>query len=201
MSLPLSVGAFTANDAKHALSRLSTTFSAVTKTLWRRNTGGGELHIPEGSDRSIDARSIVTLIVFFAVSESTSSPSDMICLGWRWRARLMHAALDALVIWPIRIPLPLFITSLLDWLFSRPLSPSSETSSNTSTSAQKLRPTRRRTYFKLGLETAPVVGVLLLLASTCIPGKVLADGIVGSEGVRPYDIMTLFISFVCTIFS
>ena len=51
-------------------------------------------------------------------------------------------------------------------------------------------------YFKLGLETAPVLGCLLLLASTCIPGSVISNGIVGSEGVRPYDIMTLFISFV-----
>lgn len=54
-------------------------------------------------------------------------------------------------------------------------------------------------YFKLGLETAPVLGCLLLLASTCIPGSVIRDGIVGSEGVRPYDIMTLFISFVSSI--
>jgi hypothetical protein len=51
-------------------------------------------------------------------------------------------------------------------------------------------------YFKLGLETAPVLGCLVLLASTCIPGSVVTDGIGGSEGVRPYDIMTLFISFV-----
>jgi hypothetical protein len=54
----------------------------------------------------------------------------------------------------------------------------------------------RRMHFKLGLETAPVIGVLVLLASTCIPGSVVRDGIVGSEGVRPYDIMTLFLSFV-----
>ena len=56
-----------------------------------------------------------------------------------------------------------------------------------------------RMHFKLGLETAPVIGVLLLLASTCIPGSVVRDGIVGSEGVRPYDIMTLFLSFVSSV--
>lgn len=50
----------------------------------------------------------------------------------------------------------------------------------------------------LGLESAPVIGVLLLLASTCIPGSVVRAGIVGSGGVRPYDIMTLFLSFVGT---
>jgi len=41
-----------------------------------------------------------------------------------------------------------------------------------------------------------VIGVLLLLASTSIPGGVVRTGIVGSGGVKPYDIMTLFISLV-----
>ncbi|RXK39976.1 hypothetical protein M231_02771 [Tremella mesenterica] len=52
-----------------------------------------------------------------------------------------------------------------------------------------------RWCFPLGLSTAPVIGVLLLLASTCIPGNVVRDGIVGSGGVRPYDIMVLFTAF------
>lgn len=64
----------------------------------------------------------------------------------------------------------------------------------TSTDHKSLASKRR--HFPLGLETAPVIGALLLLASTCIPGSVIRDGIVGTEGVRPYDIMTLFISFV-----
>lgn len=50
--------------------------------------------------------------------------------------------------------------------------------------------------FPLGLSTAPVIGVLLLLATKSIPGSVVRDGIVGSQGVRPYDIMTLFLSLV-----
>ena len=53
-----------------------------------------------------------------------------------------------------------------------------------------------RVYFTLGLATAPVIGVLLLLASTSIGGQVLRNGIVGVQGVKPYDIMTLFISLV-----
>lgn len=84
----------------------------------------------------------------------------------------------------MRIPLPLFLTSLRRRIFQSTPSGSG---------------TKERMHFKLGLETAPVIGVLLLLAGTCIPGSVLADGIVGSEGVRPYDIMTLFISFVSPI--
>ncbi|KAK4683915.1 hypothetical protein P7C73_g6294, partial [Tremellales sp. Uapishka_1] len=91
-----------------------------------------------GADRAIDARSIVTLVVFFVV--------------------------NILVIFPVSIPFPLRIF-------------------------------KRKLKFPLGLQTAPVIGVLLLLASTCIPGSVVRDGIVGSGGVRPYDILVLFISF------
>ena len=54
----------------------------------------------------------------------------------------------------------------------------------------------KRWHFVLGLETAPVIGWLLLLAATCIDGGVVRNGIVGGGGVRPYDIMTLFLSFV-----
>lgn len=52
--------------------------------------------------------------------------------------------------------------------------------------------------FELGLTTAPFIGVLLLLATTSIGGETLRNGIVGTQGVKPYDIMTLFISLVST---
>jgi hypothetical protein len=95
---------------------------------------------------------------------------------------------DILVIWPIYIPLPLFLNHLRNRFLPRHASVDSEKPEGVEKG--------RRMYFKLGLETAPVIGVLVLLASTCIPGSVVRDGIVGSEGVRPYDIMTLFLSFV-----
>jgi len=98
---------------------------------------------------------------------------------------------DILVIWPIYIPLPLFFTRLKKRFLP----------SKTSDDLAKETGPARRMYSKLGLETAPVIGVLLLLASTCIPGSVVRDGIVGSEGVRPYDIMTLFLSFVSPLYS
>jgi hypothetical protein len=60
-------------------------------------------------------------------------------------------------------------------------------------------PEEERVHFTLGLTTAPVIGVLLLLASTSIGGQVLRNGIVGIQGVKPYDIMTLFISLVSSI--
>ncbi|RSH83279.1 uncharacterized protein EHS24_006954 [Apiotrichum porosum] len=60
---------------------------------------------------------------------------------------------------------------------------------------QSPQPRAQRTHFTLGLATAPVIGVLVPLASTAIPGSVVRGGIVGIAGVRPYDIMTLFLSF------
>ncbi|KAI9638459.1 uncharacterized protein MKK02DRAFT_22429 [Dioszegia hungarica] len=158
-------------------------------------------------NRQIDARSIVTLIVFFVV--------------------------NALVIFPLSIPLPYFLSNALSKLFHRnksapaaPRSTATKTpaatepdeksrtvvtagaSTETSASPAGARDVEReqekaqagaalskRWHFTLGLETAPVIGVILLLAATCIDGEVLRDGIVGRGGVRPYDIMTLFISF------
>lgn len=49
-------------------------------------------------------------------------------------------------------------------------------------------------HFKLGLVTAPPAGVLLLLASTCITGRTVREGIV-AEPIRPFDVMILFLSF------
>lgn len=48
----------------------------------------------------------------------------------------------------------------------------------------------------LDLRAAPVVGVVLLLITTTIDGSVLRHGIVGEDGVRPYDVLVLFISLV-----
>ncbi|OCF44714.1 hypothetical protein I317_01403 [Kwoniella heveanensis CBS 569] len=203
--------------------------------------------LEDGADRSIDARSIVVLVVFFIV--------------------------NALVIWPVHVPLPLphRLNKLLDNLSSRqgtgedgrkmrdsdrveeqqpagsgveqhrerstgsaisdtaggvetaisptPVHPASSTptssshtppqtlaysassacrpseSQRTSSPPEPHRQPARALHFPLDLRTAPVIGVLLLLTSTCIPPSVVRRGIVGSAGVRPYDIMTLFICF------
>lgn len=68
--------------------------------------------------------------------------------------------------------------------------------SMTGDAIEKDEMSEKRYHFPLGLSTAPVVGVFLLLATTSIPGGVVRTGIVGSKGVKPYDIMTLFISLV-----
>lgn len=53
---------------------------------------------------------------------------------------------------------------------------------------EKPRPIRVR----IGLSSAPLLGVLLLLITTSIGGDQIAKGIAGSEGVRPYDVLVLF---------
>lgn len=132
-----------------------------------------------GSDREIDARSIVTLLVFFLVSEHC--PTYLLSV-----AALSSGTSDVLVIFPFHIPLPSFVIRGLRTLLV-------STRLRKATTEDKEEPPWS---FPLGLETAPVIGVIVLLASTSIPGSVIRDGIVGSGGVRPYDIMTLFISFV-----
>jgi hypothetical protein len=54
----------------------------------------------------------------------------------------------------------------------------------------------KRWHISLSLETAPLVGVLLLLATTTIDGSVIRLGIAGENGVRPYDVLALFIILV-----
>jgi hypothetical protein len=129
------------------------------------------------------------------------------------------------VVFPIRIPLPrtltktLIVTARKARILSTPFgsssphldsqdgfnpnhtltSPTSRTLSSSPPSNSIAEPDElldKKHHFSIDLSTAPVIGVLLLLASTSIPGGVVRTGIVGSGGVKPYDIMTLFISLV-----
>lgn len=57
-------------------------------------------------------------------------------------------------------------------------------------SKAKIKPIR----VKIGLSSAPLLGVLLLLITTSIGGDQIAKGIAGEHGVRPYDVLILFMS-------
>lgn len=46
----------------------------------------------------------------------------------------------------------------------------------------------------ISLSTAPIVAILILWASKCIVGSVIVNGIVGTGGVKPYNILILFFS-------
>jgi len=52
----------------------------------------------------------------------------------------------------------------------------------------------RKTYLHLNFITVPLISVLILLATHAIDRTVVRDGIVGANGVKPLDIMALFIS-------
>lgn len=45
---------------------------------------------------------------------------------------------------------------------------------------------------RIGLSSAPLLGVLLLLITTAIGGEQIKRGIAGADGVRPYDVLVLF---------
>ena len=92
------------------------------------------------------------------------------------------------VIYPIRIPLPLFIKKPLRSLLvaCRLVEPD-------------IKPAADRWTLKLSLETAPFIGVILLLITTTINGSVVKLGIIGEEGVRPYDVLVLFICLVSAV--
>lgn len=98
-----------------------------------------------------------------------------------WRSILtiiVFLIANVLVIAPFRIPLPRFFNGLLSRiLFWRPLNES-----------------RTRFYFPVNYVSAPVFGVFFLWAAQCIDGTIVRNGIVGTEGIKPLDIMALFIS-------
>ncbi|KAJ9105864.1 hypothetical protein QFC20_004199 [Naganishia adeliensis] len=128
---------------------------------------------------------------------------------------MVFFVVNILVVFPIKIPIPYFISKPMKRLLisirvtapnAQPSSVSverkaseeaarnGESTSATPVSTDQQHQEDERVHFNLGLTTAPVIGVLLLLASTSIGGQVLRNGIVGIQGVKPYDIMTLFIS-------
>ena len=72
--------------------------------------------------------------------------------------------------------------------FPRPDSPRS---SNASTTAVRV-PQRR--YLTIDHVIAPLLGVLILLATTTIGGEEVKVGIVGEGSIEPYDVLALFIS-------
>lgn len=91
------------------------------------------------------------------------------------------------VIWPVHIPLPRVLQSLLLKLLKALRIIGNR--EYDSLSSRTLR-------FPLSLETAPLIGVIILLASTTIDGSTIRLGVKGDENVKPYDVLVLFISLV-----
>ncbi|KAH0835302.1 hypothetical protein AYO21_01526 [Fonsecaea monophora] len=97
----------------------------------------------------------------------------------------VFCVVSILVIWPIKIPLPAPLQQLLlSTLVNTRVIRLSEHRSLSS----------RQLHVHLSLTTAPVLAVVLLLATTTIHGSTIRLGIVGDETVKPYDVLVLFIS-------
>lgn len=63
---------------------------------------------------------------------------------------------------------------------------------NATTSPSSKGVSRKRMRITIGLSSAPLLAVLLLLATTSIGGEQIKLGIVGDKGVVPYDVLVLF---------
>jgi len=48
--------------------------------------------------------------------------------------------------------------------------------------------------FSINLTTAPIIAILILWAAQCIDPTVIRTGFVGTDGVKPYNIIILFFS-------
>lgn len=140
-------------------------------------------------------------------SRAISEPSSL--NGHGIFAIIVFACVTLIVIYPIRIPFPFALSEWVRKQFVHETGPSSSTSSSpppnaalsreaSIISSDSLAPRNdnppKRYYFTLNHVSAPMVGILLLLATKTIGGEEIKLGIVGDEGVEPYDVLALFIS-------
>ena len=58
----------------------------------------------------------------------------------------------------------------------------------------------KRAYAPLNFITVPLVSVLVLLAASVFDAQTVRDGVLGTQGVKPLDIMALFISLVRVLY-
>ncbi|KAF8931624.1 arsenical pump membrane protein-domain-containing protein [Dissophora ornata] len=112
-----------------------------------------------------------------------------------WLVVVTFMIVIAIVIRPIRIPLPIPFSdtanhSSINDAFDQPVVAGTEK-----------KKTKTPYYLTLDIATAPVIGVLFLLATKSLNGESIRDGILGepSSGVEPYAVMILFFSlaYIC----
>jgi hypothetical protein len=93
------------------------------------------------------------------------------------------------VIWPVHVPIGKALSFLILRIGQRLRLISSDEYPQAKKRDRSLR-------FPLDLRTAPVIGVILLLATTTIDGSTIRLGVKGDENIKPYDVLVLFISLV-----
>lgn len=97
----------------------------------------------------------------------------------------VFCVVSALVIWPVHIPLP---APAQRWLLKAAVK------CRVIGAEESAKLSARRLHIHLSLTTAPVIAVILLLATTTIHGSTIKLGIKGDANVKPYDVLVLFIS-------
>lgn len=108
-------------------------------------------------------------------------------------AVVVFACVSLIVIRPLRIKVPRPIANVLRrngkeaWRFIAGVP-----DSNDETNPELPKP--EPLYLVIDHIAAPVIGVIILLATTTIGGEQVKQGIVGEDGIEPYDVLALFIS-------
>ncbi|KAF8271028.1 hypothetical protein EI94DRAFT_1770556 [Lactarius quietus] len=126
---------------------------------------------------------MTTVNIVDAPGFNSGQPTYVQVTNWRSILTLVVFFLtNIVVIFPFRIPLPNFVVpAFRNALVKCRAIPSTS------------EPPRRQ-YLYVNFLSAPMIAVLLLLATKAINGAVLRHGILGTDGIQPINIMTLFIS-------
>ncbi len=116
-------------------------------------------------------------------------------------AIIVFACVSLIVIRPLNIRVPQRLARPLRrigtkvWLaLAGPPDASEDSKDDERTVEQQLGSTAKPMYVTIDHVSAPVIGVLVLLATTTIGGEQVRQGIVGEDGIEPYDVLALFIS-------
>jgi hypothetical protein len=95
--------------------------------------------------------------------------------------------LEILVSFPVYIPIPQRVLGFFGLFKTRRKNAGAEVASGENATAIRI---------PLNYVTAPVAAVFILLAAGCIHGEQLRNGIIGSDGVEPLNVMALFTCLV-----
>ncbi|TKY84989.1 hypothetical protein EX895_006069 [Sporisorium graminicola] len=119
-------------------------------------------------------------------------------------AIIVFAVVSLIVIHPLRIPIPTRIARFLRrtarkvWLA---LAGPPETEQQDQDAVERELSSihaddddKAPMHLTIDHVSAPLIGVLVLLATTTIGGEQVKQGIVGEDGIEPYDVLALFIS-------
>lgn len=151
---------------------------------WLRRSGSGSSSI-DATRTSLDGHGIFAIIVFAIVA--------LICIQ------------------PIRVPIPYFIAkrakSVRTKLFGSydhngqreeediqpPEATAAQPEGQSSSETSQIK-SDKRSYLVFNHVWTPAIGILFLLATKTIGGEQIKLGIIGEEGVEPYDVLIFFIS-------